>query len=134
MWNLRYFSKFLHKVINLLNDIKYLLNHLMWIHQVRVYDKSIDCFGNLIVREGLRKKIRNYLGIFPNIGGGGLLIPKTFVILTIALKTPLKHLKITQKFPTLPKKNRQKMVEIPKRGGWGSNIWEKFPKNSVFFS
>ena len=23
------------KVINLLNDIKYLLNHLMWIHQVR---------------------------------------------------------------------------------------------------
>ena len=31
-------------------------------------------------REGIRKKIRNYLGIFPNIGGGGLLNPKTFVI------------------------------------------------------
>ena len=46
---LRHSSKFLHKVINLLNDIKYLLNHLMWIHQVRVYDKLIDFFGSLIV-------------------------------------------------------------------------------------
>ena len=26
------------------------------------------------------------------------------------------------------------MVEIPKRGGWGSAIWEKFPNNPVFFS
>ena len=56
------------------------------------------------LREGIRKKIRNYLGIFPNIGGGGLIIPKTFVILTIALKTPLKHLKITQKISNLTKK------------------------------
>ena len=30
---------------------------------------------------------------FPTWGGGDLLNPKTFVILTIALKTPLKHLK-----------------------------------------
>ena len=67
--------------------------------------------------------------------GGGLLIPKTFVILTIALKTPLKHLKITQKIPTLPKKNRQKMVEIPKRGGWGGvRHLGKIPKKfRIFF-
>ena len=45
------------------------------------------------LRDAFIKKLRDYLGIFPNIGGGGLLIPKTFVILTIALKTPLKHLK-----------------------------------------
>ena len=67
-------------------------------------------------------------------GGGGLLIPKTFVILTIALKTPLKHLKITQKFPTLPKKIGKKWSKFPKGGGGGgSDIWEKFPNNSVFF-
>ena len=36
-------------------------------------------YTTMSVREGIRKKIRNYLGIFPNIGGG-LLNPKTFVI------------------------------------------------------
>ena len=30
----------------------------------------------LHIREGLRKKIRNYLGIFPNIGGGVSSFPK----------------------------------------------------------
>ena len=42
------------------------------------------------LREALKKKLRDYLGIFPNIGGEGILIPKTFVILTISLITPLK--------------------------------------------
>ena len=89
----------------------------------------------LIIREGLQKKIRNYLGIFPNIGGGGLLIPKTFVILTIALKTPLKHLKITQKFPTLPKKIGKKWSKFPKGGGGGGvRHLGKIPKKfRIFF-
>ena len=83
-----------------------------------------------------QEKNTEFFGNFSQHRGGGLLIPKTFVILTIALKTPLKHLKITQKFPTLPKKNRQKMVEIPKRGGGGGG--PTFGKNSqkipYFFS
>ena len=88
------------------------------------------------LREGLRKKIRNCLGIFPNIGGGGLLIPKTFVILTIALKTPLKHLKITQKFPTLPKKIGKKWLKFPKGGGGGGGptFGKNSQKNPYFFS
>ena len=43
-------------------------------------------------REAL-KKIRDYLGIFPNMGGGGLPIPKT----QNQKKVNLNHPKITQK-------------------------------------
>ena len=51
---------------------------------------------------GIQKKLRDYLGIFPNMGGG-LPNSQNFCYFTIALKKPLKHLKITQKFPTWPK-------------------------------
>ena len=48
------------------------------------------------LRKAFKKKIWDYLGIFPNMRGVGVFsIPKTFVILTIALKIPLKPLKIT---------------------------------------
>ena len=66
------------------------------------------------------------MGIFPNIGGGGSPHSQNFFYPNHTPKKPLKHLKIPQKFPTLPKKNRQKMVKIPKRGGWGP----LFGKNS----
>ena len=57
-----------------------------------VKDHTFPLFYFACLGKASEKKIRDYLGIFPNIGGG-LLNPKTFVILTIALKTPLKHLK-----------------------------------------
>ena len=41
---------------------------------------------------GSSKKIRDCLGIFSNIGRGGFLNSKTFVILTRVLKKLLKHL------------------------------------------
>ena len=71
---------------------------LLLIH-LSVADLIVILFQVIVmVREAL-KKIRDYLGIFPNIegGGGGRLNPKTFVSLTIALKTPLKHLNFTKK-------------------------------------
>ena len=34
--------------------------------------QSREKFYILLIREALKKKIRDYLGIFPNMGGGGL--------------------------------------------------------------
>ena len=47
-------------------------------------------------------KIQDYLGIFPNMGRV-FSIPKTSVILNIALNKSLNHFKFMQKFPTWPK-------------------------------
>ena len=92
--------------------------HITWL---RVYSSTM-------LREGIRKKNTGLFGNFSQHRGGGLLNPKTFVILTIALKTPLKHLKITQKFPTLPKKIGKKWSKFPKGGGGGGG--PTFGKNS----
>ena len=85
--------------------------------QGRPQEKNTELFGN-----------------FSQHRGGGLLIPKTFVILTIALKKPLKHLKITQKFPTWPKKIGKKWSKFPKGGGGGGvRHLGKTPKKSRIF-
>ena len=49
------------------------------------YDNQVKCdydYDNyeMIIWEQFLKKIRDYLGVFPNRGRGGLLNPKTFVI------------------------------------------------------
>ena len=46
--------------------------------------------GTLVLGKAL-EKLRDYFGIFPNMGGGGLSNPKTFVIkntLEITIKSP----------------------------------------------
>ena len=48
------------------------------------FGKSVILKYTGIVREPVKRKIWDYLGVFPNMGGvgggGGLLNPKTFVI------------------------------------------------------
>ena len=51
-------------------------------NQTIYYDKKNTQIGF----RGALTKNQDYLGIFPNIGGGGSLNPKTFDILTIVLK------------------------------------------------
>ena len=41
-----------------------------------------------MVREAFKKEIRDYLGIFPNMGGGVFSIPKTQNQKQSALKSP----------------------------------------------
>ena len=73
--------------------------------------------------KGSTKQIWDYLGVFPNIEGGGLLNPKTVVILTITLKPPEITLKLLKSF----KHDQQilvKKVKIPQQGGGGSK-WSR---------
>ena len=71
-----------------------LLSTLMWMLNEQVADWFVTGLlaldYTIILREPVRKKIRDFLGVFP-IRGGVSPNPKTFVILTIALKNPLKH-------------------------------------------
>ena len=52
-------------------------------------------FNVQVIKGSTKKKIRDYLGFFSNMGSPQ---SQNFCYFTIALKIPLKHLKITQKF------------------------------------
>ena len=71
-------------------------------------------------------KKTTFLEFFLKLGEGS---PNTqnLLLVNYSPKTPLKHLTITQDFSTCQKKNRRKLVEIPKGGGWSADLG-KFPK------
>jgi len=52
VWLLWGFFELIMKVINLLNDIKYLLNHLMWIHQLLLLTVAAALYRRLQSKEG----------------------------------------------------------------------------------
>jgi len=52
VWLLWGFFELIMKVINLLNDIKYLLNHLMWIHQLLLLTFAAALYRTLQSKEG----------------------------------------------------------------------------------
>ena len=79
------------------------------------------------IREASIKKIYGIILEFFPTWGGGLPNSQNFCYFTIALKKPLKHLKITQKFPTWPKNYCEKWSKFPKGGVGGDPT---FGKNS----
>ena len=56
-------------------------------------------FDASMLRGVFQKKKRYFLGIFPKRGGRGSPHSQNFCVITIAIKTPLRHLKIPQKPP-----------------------------------
>ena len=64
-----------------------------------IYLKHHHAKSVLDVLGGTAKKKTVFFGNFSQKGGGVTPFPKTFCVITIAIKTPLRHLKITQKSP-----------------------------------
>ena len=99
--------------------------HLIIIHRYSTIVALILCHN----------KIRHYLGIFPKRGGRGSPIPKT------GCKNVTQNVIFceNQKCSLWPKMQNKHSIffckqDVPKGGvGGGPTIWEKFPKNVVFF-
>ena len=72
------------------------------------------------------------MGLFGNFsqhGWGGLPNSQNLKPKKNALKSPKKQTKFFTKSP----KKFHLNDGFPKWGGWGSDVWEKFPNNPVFF-